>query len=154
MKVTYHAAASAVLGTVAYFLSGAAFACGLALFGALLDVDHIEHYRSRGMPVSLKGLFGAMARSQQKLEKIHGFRRGVPASWAFPVLHSVELLLFAGLLTAVSGKHFLAGATAGTLIHLLMDIRAYPMSPKFFSLVWRAHNWRRLRFAWKTWKAD
>lgn len=102
--------------------------------------------------MNLGGFLGAVSKTQEKLERQHGFRRGVPASWGFPVLHSVELLLFASALALVSGKLFLYGVAAGVATHLLMDLRAYPMSPRFFSVLWRAHNWRGLRLAWRKWR--
>lgn len=153
MKTTVHFAASAVAGAGAWLLGGPAAGLGLLAFGTLLDIDHVEHYHSRGMPIDLKGLLGAVARNQEKLEKHHKIKRGVPASWAFPVLHCVELLFLTTLLAVVSGRHLLYGAAEGILLHLLMDIKAYPMSPRFFSLVWRGRNRVRLRLAWKTWKA-
>jgi amino acid transporter len=153
MKASFHMAVSAAAGAGTWFIAGPSAAAGLVVFGSFLDVDHIEHYSSRGMPSNLRGLLGAMFTTQRKLEKQHGFKRGVPSSWGFPVLHDVEMVVLAAALGLASGSMFLFGAAAGMLLHILMDIRAYPMSPLFFSVLWRRRHWVRLRMAWKTWKA-
>lgn len=152
MKASVHMAASASAGAALWLAGLPEAGAGFALFGSLLDVDHIEHYTGRGMPSSLRGLAGAAFKSQRKLEREHGFRRGVPASWAFPVLHEVEIAVLAALLAVLSGSRFLLGVFGGVMLHLAMDLRAYPSSPRFFSILWRRRNWPGLRMAWKSWK--
>ncbi|NLP06165.1 hypothetical protein GX411_09475 [Candidatus Fermentibacteria bacterium] len=152
MKASAHMAASITAGAALWLAGLPTAGAGLAVFGSLLDVDHIEHYAGRGMPSSLRGLAGAAFRSQRTLEKVYGFRRGVPASWAFPVLHEVEIAVLAVLLALLSGSRFLYGAFGGIMLHLAMDLRAYPSSPRFFSILWRRRNWPALRMAWKNWR--
>lgn len=152
MKASAHMAASAAAGAAIWLAGFPEAGAGFAAFGSLLDVDHIEHYLGRGMPSSLRGLASAAFKDQRRLEREHGFKRGVPASWAFPVLHDVEMALLPALLALLSGSLFLYGVSGGILLHLAMDWKAYPSSPGFFSMLWRRRNWPRLRMAWKSWK--
>lgn len=148
-----HMAASAVTGAGAWLVAGPTAGMGLILFGSLLDIDHIEHYAGRGMPMNPLDLLNAATKDQKRLERRYGFRRGVPSSWGFPVLHSVELMILATGVGLLSGSLFVYGAAAGILLHILMDLRAYPISPRFFSILWRRRHWVRLRMTWKTWNA-
>jgi hypothetical protein len=139
------------LGAGAWFLAGPTAGAGFALFGSLLDIDHLELYASKGMPTNALGLLHAFTKDQRRLEKRYGFRRGVPASWSFPVLHCAEIVILTAAAGVISDSMFLYGVSAGILVHQLMDLKAYPMSPGFFSIIWRRRHWTHLRMAWKTW---
>jgi hypothetical protein len=154
MRSIIHIAASAAAGTVSGLLLDPGFGIGVAAAGSLLDVDHIGHYVSAGMPGGARHLLEGLFRSQQSLERRYGFRRGVPASWRFPVLHGVEMAalpLAAWLMGAGSAA---AGAAAGMLLHMLLDLGYYPMSPRFFSIAWRRAVWPDLRRAWEGFEAS
>jgi hypothetical protein len=153
MRSVVHMAASAAAGTLSALLVDPAFGIGLAVAGGFLDIDHIGHYVSAGLPGGPRHLLGGVFRSQQSLERRYGFRRGVPASWRFPVLHCIESAAVPAAAWLLGAGGVAAGAAAGMLFHMLLDLGYYPMSPRFFSMAWRRAVWTDLRRAWEGFEA-
>lgn len=143
--ITASAAASAVLASVADPSS----ALGLLVFGGFLDVDHVPHFLSSGLPSGPGPILRCVFSNEAQLERKYSVRRGVPGNFLFPALHCVELAALLTIGGLLSGSGFSAWAGAGMLLHLLMDIRSYPCSPWFFSMTWRFINRGRLMVAWR-----
>ncbi len=150
MKAITHVAASTAAAAVAVATSGTSAAAGILLLGGFLDVDHVTHFISVGLPSSPRTLLKSIFMNEKQLERTYSFSRGVPSSWTFPLFHCIE---FAFLLT-VSGflldSGFLLAAGIGVLIHLLMDIRSYPCGIPFFSIIWRCTRKQKLLTEWQT----
>jgi len=150
MRAITHIAAS---GAAAAAVAAAADPCAGAavlLFGGFIDADHVQHFVSSGLPLNPGALLRSVFSSEGQLEKKYGISRKVPDNVLFPVLHNVELALALLFSSIVLDSVFLAGAFAGMILHLLMDIKSYPCSPLFFSMGWRLSNRRKLLKAWKT----
>jgi hypothetical protein len=115
-------------------LLGAPEGVGVFLASSLLDADHIGHFAGRGMAPTPSNLFRAFFMTPRSLQDRFGISRGVPSSWAFPLLHSVELaaLLLAGW--PLLGSGLLLGLGLGVLLHLAMDTGYYPGGWASFSL--------------------
>lgn len=152
MRAVTHAAASAVLAVPAALAISPAAAAALLVSGGLLDVDHLGTFTSDGLPPRPGALLRGFLLSEVQLEARYGFRRGVPSSWTFPVLHSFELVLALAGLWLATGLQAALGAAAGVLLHLLMDSRHYPMTPRFFSFVWRTLNRAAVMEEWRSFK--
>ena len=150
MRAAVHIVASGAAGAAAVLAGSPALGVSLFLSGSLMDIDHAELYLKSGMPSDPRALLRGLLHNEEDLGNRYGFRRRIPDSWAFPVLHSVELiLLFAGLGLWLS-EAALLGIAAGFLLHVAMDLGNYPESPMFFSLAWRCLARRRLMTAWET----
>ena len=150
MKAITHIAASTAAAAIAGAASGTPAAAGIFLFGGFLDVDHVNHFISSGLPSSPRTLLRSIFMNEIQLEKTYSFSRGIPSSWTFPVFHCVEFVF----LLAVSGfllkSSFLMAAGIGVLLHLLMDIRSYPCGIHFFSIIWRFIKKQKLMKEWQT----
>lgn len=149
MRAITHIAASTAAAAAAYPAAGVSGGLGILLLGGFLDVDHLGHFISSGLPARPSALFHSVFRNEKQLERKYSVRRGIPGNVLFPALHCVEimvLLLSAGLLF---GSGFLAWGAAGVSLHLVMDLRSYPCSPGFFSMTWRLLNRKRLLEAWR-----
>lgn len=149
MRAITHIAASTAAAAIAGAVSGTPAAAGLFLFGGFLDVDHVTHFISVGLPSGPRTLLKSIFMNEKQLEKTYSISRGIPSSWTFPVLHCVEFVL----LLAVSGflleSNFLMAAGIGVLLHLLMDIRSYPCGIPFFSIIWRCIKKQKLMTEWQ-----
>jgi len=148
MRAITHISVSLAASAGTYVLFGPEPAAGLLLAGGFIDVDHIGLYSRAGLPLRPAALLSSLFRSEGQIERAFSIRRGVPAYWYFPLLHSIELLLalIAGALLLRSA--FLAGAAAGQVIHLLMDSRGYPCGLPFFSMLWRYLHREEVIRAW------
>jgi len=137
MRAITHISVSLAASAGTYALFGPEPAAGLLLAGGFMDIDHIGLYSRAGLPLRPAALLSSLFRSEGQIERAFSIRRGVPAHWYFPLLHSIELLLafITGALLLRSA--FLAGAAGGAAIHILMDSRSYPCGLPFFSMVWR-----------------
>ncbi|MGM0627540.1 MAG: hypothetical protein ACQETZ_05210 [Candidatus Fermentibacterota bacterium] len=135
MRASLHAAAGAAAGLAVGSAMGTGAGAGTFLASALLDADHVGHFAGRGMSPTPANLARAYFMTPRKLQRHFGLSRGIPDSWAFPALHSVELA--AGLLAAwlVTGHGLVLGLLLGTALHLAMDTRYYPGGWASFSLV-------------------
>ncbi len=153
MKVITHIAAGAVISTVAGILTTPAAGAGLFITSGFLDIDHIRHYKSVGFPMTPRALIRSTLLEEPDLETKYSFNRGVPCFWGFPICHCIELILLLIVLAYLTNSIFLAGSAAGILLHLLLDVKHYPCSPFFFSILWRAVNRKCVLKAWETWKA-
>lgn len=122
---------------------------GMFLFSGLLDVDHVPHFVSSGLPARPTALLRSVFSSEKQLESRYSVRRFVPVNVLFPALHCVELVLLLALAGSIMNSVFLTWGAAGIVLHLLMDMRSYPCTPGFFSMTWRVLNRRRLLSAWK-----
>ena len=150
MRAITHIAAGSAAAAIAGAASGTPAAAGIFLFGGFLDVDHVAHFISVGLPSNIRTILKSIFMNEKQLEKTYSFSRGVPSNWTFPVFHCIE---FAFLLT-VSGfllkSSFLIAAGIGILLHLLMDIRSYPCGIPFFSIIWRCIRKQKLMMEWQT----
>lgn len=150
MRTTLHMAASAVAGAAGCLAVSPEFGASLFLSGSLLDADHAELFLSSGLPATPRAMIVSLFHNERSLGERFGFRRRVPAGWAFPVLHSIELVLLCGLPGLLLGDNLLTGMAAGVMLHILMDLGNYPESPFFFSLAWRSIARGRLMAAWSS----
>ncbi len=153
MRVLAHAAASAAAGAAVGLLLDWRAGASLFVFGTLLDLDHLEQFHASGLPSGASALVRSALHDERGLETRYGFTRGVPSSWAFPVLHSVEVAALAAAGWLITGSLMIAGALLGIGLHIIMDIRHYPLSPFFFSLTWRGLARKRLMAAWRGFRA-
>lgn len=149
MKASSHAAAGAVAGAAAACLLGTPEGLGVFLASSLLDADHIGHFAGRGMRPSPSNLLRAYFMTPRRLQKHFRISRGIPSSWAFPALHSVELaaLLVAGW--ALLGSGLMLGLAAGLLLHLAMDTGYYPEGWASFSILLKYLRRADHRSRWK-----
>ena len=150
MRAITHITASTAAAVIAGAASGTPAAAGILLFGGFLDVDHVNHFISVGLPSSPRTLLKSIFMNEKQLEKTYSISRGIPSSWTFPVFHCIEFVF----LLAVSGflleSSFLMAAGIGVLLHLLMDIRSYPCGIPFFSIIWRCIKKQKLMTEWQT----
>lgn len=137
MRVGYHMAAGAAGAAVATVLADWRMGLGVVATSGLLDLDHVGQYWAMGYPRGLRATLDTITHNLEQLESKHGFRRGIPRSVAFPVLHSVELLLLLGAIALLTGSNFVIGCFAGMLLHLGMDCLSYPGDLRFFVMTWR-----------------
>ena len=155
MRVSAHLAASAAAAAAVFPGGGPEVSLPLLLTGTLLDLDHIPQVSGAGLEIGRpRVLLDSLMLPMDRLEDKHGFERGVPDGPLFPLLHSIELLVLLTIAAVTFSNPVLAGCSAGLGLHLLMDLRAYPCSPLFFSLAWRITRWEdRLRPAWRRFRA-
>lgn len=153
MRASIHIAASAAAGAGSALALGPGFGTALFVAGGFLDVDHLELFIQSGLPARPAALVEGLLHNEEGLENRFGFSRFPPRSWAFPVLHSLELGLLCTALGILLGEMILLGIAAGLLLHILMDIRNYPLGLRFFSLALRGIERENLMRAWKSWKA-
>lgn len=137
MRVAYHMAAGVAGGAAATLLVDWRMGLGVVAASGLLDLDHMQQYRAMGFPGGVRPTMDTIFRNLEQLERKYGFRRGIPKSVAFPVLHNVELLLLLGLIALLTGSSLVIGCFAGMLLHLGMDCLSYPGDLRFFSMTWR-----------------
>lgn len=150
MRAITHIAAGTAAAAIAGAASGTPAAAGIFLFGGFLDVDHVTHFISAGLPSNIRTILKSIFMNEKQLEKTYSISRGIPSSWSFPVFHCIEFVF----LLAVSGflleSSFLMAAGIGVLLHLLMDIRSYPCGIPFFSIIWRCMKKQKLMTEWQT----
>ena len=149
MRVVSHITASAAGAAAAASISGPSAGLGFLILGSMIDIDHIPIFVSSGLPFNPRSILNSVLKNHRQLREKHQLRDLVPGSWIFPAFHSVELILFLVTVGIISGSQFLVWGGAGMVLHLLMDIRSYPCSPRFFSILWRLFNWNKLAKAWK-----
>lgn len=150
MRAITHISASTAAAAIAVVAAEPSAGAGILLFGGLLDVDHVHHFISSGLPANPVTLFHSIFRNEKQLEKRYSIKRGIPSSWLFPALHCIELVLLLTASGILTGSNFLLGVSAGLTLHLFMDLRSYPCSPKFFSIIWRYLHRKQLLRAWTT----
>jgi len=150
MRTVTHAAASMILSTGTWILSGPAAAAGVLLGGTILDADHLGLYLDAGLPRTPKALFSLPFSSEGELQKKYSISRGVPRHWYFPGFHAVEWIALAAVAGLLLRSAFLLGAAAGMAVHVTMDLGNYPCSPRIWSILWRSRNRERLKKAWST----
>lgn len=148
MRASVHAAAGAAAGLACGFALGPPCGVGVFLSSALLDADHVAHFSGRGMRPTASNLFRAFFMTPSRLQRYFRISRGIPESWAFPALHSVELAGALALLGQLLGSGILLGLSGGTLLHLLMDTRYYPGGWRSFSLLYKRIRRRDHRRRW------
>jgi len=149
MRAITHIAASTVAAAIAAAAVKSPSASGLLLFGGFLDVDHVHHFISSGLPANPGAMFHSVLRNEKQLEKKYSITRKIPESFLFPLFHCVEFTLLVAAAGILAGSDFLLWGASGTVLHLLMDIRSYPCSPKFFSILWRFSHRSQLLKEWK-----
>ncbi|MFO8183846.1 MAG: hypothetical protein R6U39_06690 [Candidatus Aegiribacteria sp.] len=149
MRAITHIAAGAAAAAVAQEVLQPSAGLGIFLFSGLLDVDHVPHFVSSGLPARPSALLRSVYSSEEQLESRYPVRRSVPVNVLFPALHCVELVLLLALAGSIMNSAFLTWGAAGMVLHLLMDMGSYPCTPGFFSMTWRVLNRRRLLSAWK-----
>ena len=154
MRASLHAAAGAAAGLTAGALLGSAEGAGTFLASALLDVDHVGHFVGRGMLATPANLVRAYFMTPRRLQRHFGLSRGIPDSWAFPALHSIELAI--GLMVAwrLSGHGLMLGLFLGTVLHLAMDTSYYPGGWASFSVVLKYLRRTTHRDRWREFHPD
>ncbi len=150
MRAITHISASAAAAITSGLCSDPLAASGVFLFGGFLDVDHVGHFISSGLPPNPGALFHSVFRNEKQLESKYSIKRGVPSNCLFPMLHCIELVLILTAAGLMLDSQLLLWGGGGVLLHLLMDIRSYPCSPWFFSIIWRFINRKKLMKAWIT----
>ena len=130
-------------------VSGTSAGLGFLVIGSMIDMDHIPIFVSSGLPLNPKSILNSVIRNHRQLIEKHELDELVPRSWIFPAFHSIELIALVLTTGLLAGSDFLVWGSAGMGLHLLMDIRSYPCSPRFFSILWRLFNWKKLAKAWK-----
>ena len=150
MRAITHISASAAAAMISYTAADPSAAAGIFLFGGILDIDHIGSFVSAGHPANPVALFLSIFRNEKQLEKRYSIKRIIPSNWIFPVLHCIEFAMLVTGTGLILGSQFLLWGGAGVILHLLMDIRSYPCSPEFFSIIWRISHRKRLLRAWVT----
>ena len=150
MKAITHIAASTAAASIAGVASGIPAAAGIFLLGGFLDVDHVTHFISVGLPSSPRTLFKSIFMNEKQLEKTYSISRGIPSNWTFPMFHGVEFVFILTASGILFNSDFLLGAGIGVLLHLLMDIRSYPCGIPFFSIIWRCLRKEKLMKDWQT----
>ena len=150
MRAITHISASALAALIAGAAAEPSSAAGIFLFGGFLDVDHIGHFVASGLPSNPGTLFHSVFRNEKQLENKYSIERGVPSNWIFPALHCIEFALLLAGTGLILGSQLLIWGGAGVILHLLMDIRSYPCSPEFFSIIWRISHRKKLLRAWAT----
>lgn len=145
-----HMAAGAVAAAVAYEAHQPSAGMGILLFSGLLDVDHVPHFVSSGLPARPSALLRSVFSNERQLECRYSVRRSVPVNVLFPALHCVELVLLLAVAGFFLNSVLLTWGAAGMVLHLLMDMGSYPCTPCFFSMTWRLLHRRKLLAAWKT----
>ncbi len=153
MRAITHIAAAAVAGGVTWYLSGPSAGAGVVLMGGFMDVDHLPHFRSAGLPMRPGALLRVLRMNEAQLESGFSIRRGVPSSWFFPPLHGLEIVMALGAAGLLMGSPLLLGMAGGAVLHILMDLGSYPCGPPFFLLTWRFLNRRRVLRAWRTFRS-
>ena len=148
MRAITHISVSAAAAIVVGAVAEPAAAAGIFLFGGFMDVDHIRHFVASGLPANPCTLFHSVFRNELQLENKFSIKRSIPSSWIFPALHYIEFALLVSGAGAIIGSQLLIWGGAGVLLHLLLDIRSYPCSPEFFSIIWRLSHKKRLLRAW------
>jgi len=148
MRAITHTSASAAAAVVVGLAADPAAAVGVFLFGGFMDVDHISHFVASGLPASPCALFNSIFRNESQLENRYSIKRGIPSNSIFPALHCIEFALLVSGAGVIIGSQLLIWGGAGVILHLLMDIRSYPCSPEFFSIIWRISHKKRLLRAW------
>ena len=148
MRAITHITASAAAGVIVGAVAEPAAAAGIFLFGGFMDVDHIGHFVNSGLPASPGAFFHSIFRNEKQLEKRYSIERGIPSNCIFPALHCIEFAVLVSGTGALLGSQLLLWGGAGVILHLLMDIRSYPCSPGFFSIIWRISHKKRLLRAW------
>ena len=148
MRAITHISASVVASVVVTAVAQPAAAAGVFLFGGFMDVDHIGHFIASGLPVRPCALFHCIFRNEPQLEKKYSIKRSIPSNWIFPAFHCIEFALLVTGTGVILGSQLLLWGGAGVILHLLMDIRCYPCSPEFFSIIWRISHKKRLLRAW------
>lgn len=123
---------------------------GILLFSGLLDVDHVPHFVSSGLPARPSALLRSVFSDERQLACRYSVERSVPVNVLFPALHCVELVLLLAMAGSFLNSALLTWGAAGMVLHLLMDMGSYPCTPGFFSMTWRLLNRRKLLSAWKT----
>ncbi len=150
MRAITHIAVSTAAAVIAGSTSGTPAAAGIFLFGGFLDIDHVTHFISVGLPSNLRTILKSIFMNEKQLEKTYSISRGVPSNWIFPVFHNVEFVFLLAASGIILESSFLLAAGIGILIHLLMDIRSYPCGMPFFSILWRFIRKKKLMKEWKT----
>jgi len=148
MRAITHISASAAAAVIAGTVAEPAAAAGIFIFGGFLDADHIGHFVTSGLPCNTGALFHSIFRNESQLEKRYSIKRCIPSNWIFPVLHCIEFVLLVFGTGVILDSQMLLWGGAGIILHLLMDIRSYPCSPEFFSIIWRISHKKRLLRAW------
>lgn len=148
MRAITHISASTVAAIITGVVTEPAAAVGILLFGGFLDVDHIGHFVASGLPADPLVFFHSIFRNEKQLEDIYSIKRGIPSNWIFPSLHCIEFAILLSGSGALLGSQLLLWGGAGVILHLLMDIRSYPCSPEFFSIIWRNSHKMQLLRAW------
>ncbi|MCK5117764.1 MAG: hypothetical protein KAR44_14300 [Candidatus Aegiribacteria sp.] len=148
MRAITHISASTVAAIIAGVVTEPAAAVGVLLFGGFLDVDHIAHFVASGLPPDPLVFFHSIFRNEKQLERRYSIERGIPSNCIFPALHCIEYAVLVGGTGVLLGSQLLLWGGAGVILHLLMDIRSYPCSPEFFSMIWRVSHKNRLLRAW------
>lgn len=148
MRAITHISASTGAAIIAGVVTEPAAAVGILLFGGFLDVDHIGHFVASGLPPDPLVFFDSIFRNEKQLEDRYSIKRSIPSNWIFPALHCIEFALLLSGTGALLGSQLLLWGGAGVILHLLMDIRSYPCSPEFFSIIWRITHKRQLLQAW------
>ncbi|MCK4806448.1 MAG: hypothetical protein KAT09_02315 [Candidatus Aegiribacteria sp.] len=150
MRAITHISASAAAAVIAGAVTEPAAAAGIFLFGGFLDADHIGHFVASGLPANPAAYFHSIFRNEKQLENKYSIKRGIPSNWIFPALHCIEFALLLAAAGIILGSQLLLWGGVGVILHLLLDIRSYPCSPEFFSIIWRISHRKRLLRAWVT----
>jgi len=150
MRVITHISVSSAAAVIAGVAAEPEAAAGIFLFGGFLDVDHISHFVTSGLPCNPAALLRSVFQNEKQLENRYSIKRGIPSNWVFPVLHCMEFALLLAAAGVILGSKLLLWGGAGVVLHLLMDVRSYPCSPGFFSIIWRILNKKQLLLAWVT----
>lgn len=154
MRAITHITASTAAAAIAVVAAEPSAGAGILLFGGFLDVDHVSLFISSGLPAKPGALFHSVFRNEKQLEKRYSIKRVIPSSWLFPAFHCVELALLLAASGILTGSNPLLWGSAGLILHLFMDLRSYPCSPNFFSIIWRFIHRKQLLQAWTTYCSE
>ncbi|MEN8209859.1 MAG: hypothetical protein ABFR50_11485 [Candidatus Fermentibacteria bacterium] len=154
MRAITHISVSTAAAVITGVAAEPAAAAGILLFGGFLDVDHIGHFVASGLPPDPLVFFHSIFRNEKQLENEYSIRRKIPSNWIFPLLHCIEFALLLSGAGALLGLRLLLWGGAGVILHLLMDLRSYPCSPEFFSIIWRISHRKVLLGAWNEHRSE
>ncbi len=150
MKAKHHFWSSLVAGGALYFATGSGLSfTGAMLGGFLIDADHVvDQWWSIKLGAPLLNRTVAESADQSWTQRLVGrFFRRRKLLRLFLFLHSFELFLLLGIVSAIYQNPFFIGLFCGYGLHLALDLwRHYHefTSPFFYFFFYRAsHGFRR-----------